>query len=396
MASNVAPDDLEQWKTDHLFLLVGANPLPNYVAGCLLTRSGSRIHLLHTDSSGMIAAAIKSALDEDARERTIILREIDEANEGRIVQQMGTILREVSGSVGLNYTGGTKPMATHVYRTIQQQFPNAIFSYLNARTLALLVDQHGDKPAQTIPVATRVQVTLERLVGMHGYYITRQNRELKCLSLANALAIVHATPEGFAEWRKYLREDLTGMPALEKYPLLKPVADTFIQLCGNPNPTVAQMAQLLGFDTLTSCRTWLMGTWLEEYTYDQLHQASQNFSLTDTGLGVTLKKNKSTTTIDIDLAAMFNYQLFALSCQVSESSQLNKDHLFEVYARAQQLGGEEARSALICCENNPLRLQNEIEELWYTSGHARVFGRIHLPNLKGHLADWFKTANRQV
>jgi hypothetical protein len=40
--------DFEPYRTDHLFLIVGANPLPNFVAALLLSKKGGTIHLLHS------------------------------------------------------------------------------------------------------------------------------------------------------------------------------------------------------------------------------------------------------------------------------------------------------------------------------------------------------------
>ena len=40
---------------------------------------------------------------------------------------------------------------------------------------------------------------------------------------------------------------------------------------------------------------------------------------------------------------------------------LLKQKLFEAYIRARQVGGEEARVALICCEDDPVRLEAEMK-----------------------------------
>ncbi len=40
--------DLEAYQTDYLFLLVGMNPLPNYIAALLLVRDGGTIYLFHS------------------------------------------------------------------------------------------------------------------------------------------------------------------------------------------------------------------------------------------------------------------------------------------------------------------------------------------------------------
>jgi hypothetical protein len=45
MPGNPIPDEL---RSDHLFLLVGTNPLPNWVAAKLLLKRGGCVHLVYT------------------------------------------------------------------------------------------------------------------------------------------------------------------------------------------------------------------------------------------------------------------------------------------------------------------------------------------------------------
>ena len=41
----------EERRSDHLFLLMGENPVPNWVAARLLLREGGLAHLLHSAGS---------------------------------------------------------------------------------------------------------------------------------------------------------------------------------------------------------------------------------------------------------------------------------------------------------------------------------------------------------
>jgi hypothetical protein len=93
---------------------------------------------------------------------------------------------------------------------------------------------------------------------------------------------------------------------------------------------------------------------------------------------------------DLDAAAMIGYQLFAFSCIATQDAKAPlKHHLFEILIRAQQLGGEEARVALVCCVNDPQQVQAEVEQDWLVTGKIKVFGRPDLLILKDRLRDWF-------
>jgi hypothetical protein len=69
-----------------------------------------------------------------------------------------------------------------------------------------------------------------------------------------------------------------------------------------------------------------------------------------------------------------------------------KKHLFEAYMRARQLGGDEARVALVCCVPNVDIVQAEIERKWHVSQQIRVFGRDDLIDLDKKFGEWFKNA----
>ncbi|HIE48235.1 TPA: hypothetical protein EYP84_05040 [Candidatus Bipolaricaulota bacterium] len=99
----------------------------------------------------------------------------------------------------------------------------------------------------------------------------------------------------------------------------------------------------------------------------------------------------------MDVAAILGYQLFAISCIASkQGGGETKKHLFEIFVRARQLGGDEARIGLVCCVPNPAALQAEVEETWDAEGKIRVFGQGQLLDLAVWLEDWFRTANREV
>lgn len=61
-SQNVA--DLTQYQSKNLFLLVGTNPLPNYIAGKLLLQNNleSHVFLVHSDKTSAIAGRISRSL----------------------------------------------------------------------------------------------------------------------------------------------------------------------------------------------------------------------------------------------------------------------------------------------------------------------------------------------
>lgn len=403
-------------RTNYLFLLMGKNPLPNYVAAQLLVRDGGMVYLLHTGGlkgTSEAACRLKGKIEAARTSVTVVLREVDEADGQKIEKKLGNEIlpgvKEAGGTVGLNYTGGTKPMAVHSYRVLKKEFPQGCFSYLNANSLRMFIHQ-GDAPTQKLTVGRAVELSLEDVIALHGYKLTVSvRREPQYPDLYLPLAKVVANRDGFHEWagrwdsRKQSKgwlqqKTLETLPALNEYPHLSPIVAAFQALGGTPEAVAAY----LGFGKLESHRKWFKGTWLEEYCLDALAKVAKNLDLRSYGINLQLEPLSTVSGgvpkgFQLDVAAMIGYQLFAISCIVSqEEGGETKKHLFEAYVRARQLGGDEARVALVSCVENPKVIQDEVEKAWDAEGRIRVFGRRHIQNLATYLQNWFETANKEA
>ena len=79
----------EEYRSDFLFLLVGTNPLPNYVAARLLAQPDATVYVLHSDGEGSpstkpIAQQLETCLYEIRPDLDIKVRGISETNNIRI------------------------------------------------------------------------------------------------------------------------------------------------------------------------------------------------------------------------------------------------------------------------------------------------------------------------
>lgn len=402
--------NVQHLQTQHLFILVGANPLPNYVAAKLLLKSGEHqssdhqsnghLYLVHTSETGAIAdrliAALKLELQKTA---TKIL--VDEANTKDTVKEIKKYV-EGKQDVGLNYTGGTKTMAVHAYQAVKEACPGAVFSYLDAKTLSLFIEKNGQN--RNISVARALHLSLPDMLSLHGYSLPRDDDDVRKVpvqpEICTALANVHSKADAFKQWREWCsQERLDNLPDPSRYALLEDVINAFHRL-GNGSATPTLVAQALNpkWTSLEQCRKWFLGDWLEEYVLWACIQAKCKDKNLFDDFGIDLQpQSPKKRAFQFDVAIVRGYQLFAISCIASEKKEKCKEHLFEAYIRARQMGGEEARVGLVCCapENNPDSspsvIQTEIEESWDAQGKVRVFGAEHLPNLPEHLQDWFNS-----
>lgn len=423
---------------DHLILLVGGNPLPNAVAAQLLAAPTATIWLLHSDgndgepSTKNIAENLETFLHQKNARWTIKLEPIPSTSkqgiEGRIVGQTegiwGKNAEELNGRVGLHYTGGTKSMSVHTYRALEKALtnhqPRPTFSYLDPRELALHIDGEGTGPDRLYYILktphlrdTVTLSSLDQLAALHHYEPAQNPNQEKwgespeIAELARAMMKIHTSPQGMIEWGN-LRQNWRNEPKNEdftwpdrtKYPALAPVFDAMDNLCGEA-ATPARIARKLrpaepAPPTLRSCSKWLLGVWLEVYAASCVVELPDalNISYKGTNLFYQNKKQKSDH-FELDAACVIGYQLFAVSCIATDdilkaSREKAKEHFLEVYVRARQLGGDEARAGLICLIDDAAGLENEIKRSWDAAGKVKVFGRNELQNLAQGLTDWFQ------
>jgi hypothetical protein len=276
-------------------------------------------------------------------------------------------------------------------------FPAGVFSYLDARTLSMVIDPGGG-PVQRIPVERQVTLELADIVEMHGYEIKRKRTTPLHAAIAAAIAQVHLASEGLTQWREWLDtwKDGATLPDLIRFPALAPAMQTFDAVCGG-KASAEGVAQALGFQQLKQCGKYFIGGWLEDYTLDALSKTHQQMPLDDYASEILIQSS-SRPDFDLDVAVTIGYQLFAVSCIATEKKSAAKEHLLEVFTRAGQLGGDEARFAAVtfCNDTNVRDLQREVSEAWDAQGKIKVFGRSHIGDLSAHLRRWFREANQEA
>lgn len=398
--------EFAEYQTDVLFLLMGTNPLPNYVAACLLVKPSGTVVLLHSKNTTAVAERVAERLRSKFSTLNTKFYTVPEADGPAIALQVGEAAQFFKHyfpdmTVGLHYTGGTKPMAAYCYRVIYQLFPKTVFSYLDARTLRMVLDPGGG-PTQYLSVDRRhVSLSLEKMADLHDYKIQKPTgRQLRHPQISEAIVQIHLA-DGMKPWKDWqetlFRED-ASLVELSQCPVLAPVMKAFDNACGG-TATASGVASALGFLRLQECGKYFKGEWFEEWTFEALLKANeQSQLLDDRAVNLNITKSGGVSNFEIDVAATIGYQLFVVSCIATSSKQAAKYHLFEVYSRARQLGGDEARFALVnlCDDKHVNSLQLDVTEEWDAAGKIRVFGRSHLRDLSGHLGRWLREANQEI
>jgi len=231
--------DIYDYQVDYLLLLVGSNPLPNAVAGKLLTATAGAITLIYSKDGPALAQRLSAWLRAGHSDTTIDLKEVKESDANSVEESIREALtnyeRKVieeyksnssnanSGQkirIGLNYTGGTKVMAVHAHLALEKWIKgphkhdifssDPLFSYLDARTLQMCFDPASGRPAISFYVGREVGIGIRDLLQLHGWELEKNSPTTVPVlpQSAKALLTVHGNPANTEIWKTWLRDEL--------------------------------------------------------------------------------------------------------------------------------------------------------------------------------------------
>lgn len=395
---------LKDYQTDHLILLVGTNPLPNYVAARLLCPPTGKAHLVASTDTMEIAMRLRAKLLSSGAQVDLPV-ELKDMSPSGVYRSVSNLAKSLRGRVGLNYTGGTKAMSVQAYRAVEACHSNACFTYLDAHTVSMLVDDPHHTGDQRIDVSLACSLTVEDIADLHGIKFNTYSPDP---FLPEISGLLKQDFEGQRAWRKWADENLCkvengrrkpkssseiraiSVPANE-FPEL---VASFDRLAGRKAARLEDWVAPAGFslnkDGITRFAEWLAGgCWLETIALLALKAIAQACNLNDCGMNYVANNSK----FEFDVAATRGFQLFALSCTTDSNDHLCKQKLFEAYVRPRHLGGDEARVALVCYHQDPEQLLKKFQSDNFFDPHSVVvFGRRHLADLKSYLKNWINSA----
>lgn len=407
---------------EHLVLLIGTNPLPNFVVADYFLRNNKElknIYLIYSEDN------VTQNTTRDKAENLEKLLESRHSN-GKMVYKKIPLsdvssAREISRDLRdrllntlpdkcrmhLNYTGGTKAMGIHVYRAIEQETKIAenTFSYLDARSFRIISDDgtsSGDLREDTC-------IELGELVELHGY--ERKEDKAATYNFSQAVAVFKKLidEDRLDSYFESYKRDLFSVNGnlinkisqLEKNLKTENFKD-FKASHGllevvSALPEGSRMFDINGSfippeddASLKYAVKFLDGIWLEEYVYAALKSPQdKNIKIYKNW---TIKKLCWATDFELDVILMKGYQLIGISCTTSPKKKLCKGKGFEIINRTRQIGGDEAKSVIVSRLDNETRKTVQEELKMDTGGIANilVLGKEDLKEgrLKQEIADF--------
>lgn len=400
----IAPDFTD------LILLIGTNPLPNYVVASHFLNVNpnlERVWLIYSETNHLIGQqGTKNVADNLTRVLTNKYQNQQEPwIHGVPIKHAGLadqiqadvdryILRHLpqKAKVHLNYTGGTKAMAVHVYRALESDRRDATFSYLDARNHRLVQDD-VQYPI-TKDLRQEVTITFSDLFSIHDLSekINKKSKSgeqvIKTLSDEQQQALFSGlisltnfsyvdtgkkkkhqrnglnlyrrwitTSQGDDPWDYAIKDKSvirdTKMRFERDFAGNRHVASLLAMLNSNVvDPAITKGVQpLFNVTDLNKWQEFLNGIWLEAYVFQVISQSLVHKpALSDK---VQLRMNLAPTKtggkeMELDILLIYGYQICNISCSIEETPEL-KNKAFEAMHRAHQLGGDEAKSVLVTC-----------------------------------------------
>lgn len=375
---------------EHLILLVGSNPLPNYIVAKML--QPKTVWLLYTEATKDVKSRLETALCDDIPSVQIEGRFLESATDA---QEVRRVCADLPHNSHLNYTGGTKVMAAHARLAFAEQregdasapsHNDALASYVD-EVAGLLRFDDGTFDALT---DSRVGLTLSRLLQLHDVTQRQASSHMLGPTEADAEALAHYVlqrPDTAAElYQRYCDEPETKRPltsaglsagtqpqsnqqkprkAKKGWERLRD--DRFVPPAGLtlsreriPNGNMLK-------EPIEKWQKFLTGGWLEMWLGSAVQEYGGNVS-------VSVNCFKDGRQFEVDVAVIRNCRLYLNSCTTDMTMDRCKSKLFEVAMRGRHMGGDLARTSLVCLRSCVDQLRADVGSVWDASNTPIVFG----------------------
>ena len=423
---------------EYLYLLIGTNPLSNYVVADYFLQNEptlKEIHLIHSSedlennivSTELYALNLKQVLEKQSdctRCVQFICHDISIKDSKSIRAGLTMFLKAAvigdletekpKQNVHLDYSGGTKEMAMHSYETFKEIFGGSVsFSYFDSRRNVLKYD-FGDKDevekndeknnSVFVDLSNKVKIDFEDLFLLHGYQRESIERDeiFKVDYFKNFLLMLQ-DPENFCNylrWREFFLKTYVknqkNIPAngLQKLDELLPPdfsisprlkEDLFLKI-HEVSPEISFIENVGGewylrkeisnkqSDKLEETRKYIVGKWFEQYIYLILKENFYDIGFVSS-VDLNLFIQTDKKNFEIDAAVIKGYELCGISCTTDKTQSLCKSKGFEILHRTKQIAGNNSKAILMTFMNEENTKELDEDLSEILDDRILVFGR---------------------
>jgi len=379
-----------------LILLIGSNPLPNYVvASYLLNKSRDNFEKNEKLKIPDKILSVYSSQTEKYKDNiTKLLEKKDKISSGKLIDccNLGDKARDynfikkqimrkldelnyktIIRSINLLYTGGTKPMAVAVSSAVNEYVSKNlgienINCDINPDEFKIQLREGEMYPTEG-DLRKYLKMNILEIYTIHGLSEPKYKTEHGTLYEDNLEGIIRSFYEKnniYYEWQNWPKESKRGdlRNVYKKEMDLRQSADEaiderLIELQGKLLKTLDHFPKIrnLLFEGLEksenlnnwkTARAFLTGEWLEQFIFDIINEVKTNnkeLLINDIGWNV-VKSGQGC--FEIDVIFIAGFQSFLVTCTTSDKKNLIKGKAFEGIFRSLQLGGEHSKTIIVC------------------------------------------------
>lgn len=375
---------------ESLILLVGSNPLPNYLAAMAL--KPTRIHFVYSSETEKPKDRLRDAIVADLKPGANMesdIRVSDASDASDVAGKVAGLMSEGADRVHLHYTGGTKVMSAHALHAFYKndgRKPNA--SYLDEANVRLRFD---DGRTSSL-LDCGIPLSLERLLDLHGIvqkprpHVDGGPTQSDIATIATAVLKDPALAKTFYDKSDRLKK-LKDKPS-------KAHADPFDPAKYSIAFSVAKVPETDDWSK-ERFKTWwrfLGGDWLEEWVAQCVGDIEiAGISASQVVAGINCIRLETGREFEVDAVAIRGQRSYFISCTTDQTLGLCKSKAFEIAARSRQMGGDLSRSALICLLHGDDskgkfvdQLRDDVADVWGATNTTRIFGLEDVRTWAGH------------
>jgi len=409
----------------NLILIIGTNPLPNYVVlkYFLDTKRINKIYLIHSEYNNNqvgtfnYAERIKKLVNEQIP-NLIPLSDISSVN--KINQDLKKKLKKnlkyeskelnISNNeiIHLNYTGGTKLMAIHIYNFINNEISkeryHKQYSYLDARNFRIFYDDGSCEPTGKKDLREYVKLNISTMLKLHLYeeynceeslsfkYVLEKIKNLIINDKINDLfKFVKDIKPLYEEFKKNKFLEKVNDPCFQEHiNAFNAISDEILEILNAFPPDKRlnkdgkkqiwipdeRITKNFFKNRVKYSLKYLDGVWLEDYVYNELKLKLNDYSEEQGNIGHSLRARKKDeldpnnyVEFELDIFLINGYQLIGISITTENKKGLCKLKGFEIIHRVRQIGGDEAIAVLITALDDDKKLELK-EDLFYSTGSS--------------------------
>jgi hypothetical protein len=406
---------------DTLVLLIGTNPLPNYVVAEFFLKNNTKlknIFLMHSEKGEFQEGTLEQALNLE----TVLKKKYDGwvkfplekialSDVSNATKTMNDLIKDFIPSINklnnvsmhLNYTGGTKVMCVHVYRFIEKEMDrynksriSYSFSYFDGRSFRIVDDSSDSYISDDLRKES--SLSFENIMEMHGFkrkvnpdhfeIFPDCMKQIKKQIDAGQVEKVKETLESFYNNNiKTIDSKNLNDLKLEKrdknslWNILKSMPPEFHLYdedgCFDSTKIQDGKNERLkknwgGF------KNFFNGIWLENYIYYLLNTELRKSEKISVEWDLRIDKKDWLTFFQIDVIVQKGFQLTGISCTVGKEKGICKQKGFEIIHRTRQIGGDESKAIVVTFldDRNAEAVQDELQkDSGCREGQVLVFGK---------------------